>query len=183
MEDRSIIALLFARKEQAIDALSQRFGKRLRQLAANILPDRRDAEEVVSDTYLTLWHTIPPQNPDPLEPYVYRVGKNLALKRLRENTAEKRRCNYDLSLEELEGCIPGPCLEESVSARELGRAIDRYLSTLSPENRRIFLRRYWYGDSVSQIAQHYALTQNAISLRLSRMREGLHAFLQKEEFL
>ncbi len=183
MEDRSIIALLFARKEQAIAALAQRFGNALRRLAANILSDRRDTEEVVSDTYLALWNTIPPQNPDPLAPFVYRVGKNLALKRHRENTAEKRRSNYDLSLEELEGCIPGPCLEDTVSARELGRAIDRYLSGLSTENRRIFLRRYWYGDSVTQIARHYALTQHAISLRLSRMREGLHAFLQKEEFL
>lgn len=183
MEDRSIIALLFARKEQAIAALSQRFGNRLRQLAANILSDRRDTQEVVSDTYLALWNTIPPQNPDPLEPYVYRVGKNLALKRLRENTAEKRRGNYDMSLEELEGCIPGQCLEEAVSAKELGRAINRYLSTLSAENRRIFLRRYWYGDSVSLIARHYALTQNAISLRLSRMRDGLQAFLEKEELL
>lgn len=183
MEESRIIDLLFARNEQAIPALEKCFGRRLRQLTANILRDRRDTEETVSDAYLAVWNTIPPQKPNPLAAFVYRIGKNLALKRLRENTAEKRRGNYDLSLEELEGCIPGPCLEDTLSARELGRAIDRYLATLSPENRRIFLRRYWYGDSLQQIAASYTLTQNAVSLRLRRSREGLRSFLEKEELL
>lgn len=183
MEESRIIDLLFARSEQAIAALERNFGKQLHRLALNILGDRRDAEESVSDTYLALWNTIPPQKPSPLEAFVYRVGKNIALKRFRENAAEKRRGNFDLSLDELEGCIPGPCLEDTVSARELGRAIDRYLATLSPENRRIFLRRYWYGDSVGQIATDCAMTPNAVSLRLLRTREGLRAFLNKEELL
>lgn len=183
MEDSQIIALLFARSEQAIAALERNFGKQLHQLAANILSDRRDAEESVNDTYLAVWNTIPPKKPSPLAAFVYRIGKNIALKRFRENTAEKRRGNFDLSLEELEGCIPGRCMEESVSARELGRAIDRYLSTLSPENRRIFLRRYWYGDSVQQIAASRGMTPGAISLRLHRIRQGLQAFLEKEELL
>lgn len=183
MEDSKIIALLFARSEQSLTALARRFGAQLQRMAANILGDRRDAEEAVNDTYLALWNAIPPQKPQPLEPYVYRTGKNQALKRLRENRAEKRRGNYELSLEELEGCIPGSSLEDTVSARELGRAIDRYLSILPAENRRIFLRRYWYGDSIRQIAADYALTANAVSLRLLRTREGLQAFLQKEELL
>lgn len=183
MEESRIIDLLFARNEQAIAALERNFGKPLHRLAMNILGDRRDADESVNDTYLAVWNTIPPQRPSPLAAFVYRIGKHIALKRLRENTAEKRRGNFDLSMEELEGCIPGPCLEDTVSARELGQAIDRYLATLSPENRRIFLRRYWYGDSVKQIAAAFALTENAISLRLMRCREGLRAFLEKEELL
>jgi len=183
MEDSKIIALLFIRSEQALSVLARRFGATLYRLAANILDDRRDAEEAVNDTYLALWNAIPPQKPQPLEPYVYRTGKNQALKRLRANTAEKRKSNFALSLEELEGCIPGPCLEDVVSARELGRAIDRYLATLSPENRRIFLRRYWYGDNIGQIAAGCGTTQNAISLRLLRVREGLRTFLEKEELL
>ncbi len=183
MEESQIFDLLLARNEQAITALEKCFGRRLRQLTANILLDRRDREEAISDTYLAVWNRIPPQRPNPLAAFVYRIGKNLALKRLRENAAEKRRGNFDLSLEELEGSIPGACLEDTLTARELGRAIDRYLAALSPENRRIFLRRYWYGDSLQQIAASYALTQNAVSLRLRRSREGLRAFLEKEELL
>ena len=183
MEESRILDLLFSRSEQAIAALERNFGKPLLRLAMNILGDHRDAEESVSDTYLALWNAIPPQRPNPLAAFVYRIGKNIALKRFRENSAQKRQGNYDLSLEELSGCIPGPCLEDTVTARELGRAIDRYLATLSPENRRIFLRRYWYGDSVKQLAATFALTENAISLRLRRAREGLRAFLDKEELL
>lgn len=183
MEDHQILALLFARDESAIRVLDRRFGRRLRHLTDNILPDRRDREETVNDTYLAVWNSVPPKKPNPLAAFVYRIGKNLALKRLRDNCAEKRRANYALSLEELEGCIPGPCLEDSFSARELGQAIDRYLATLSPENRRIFMRRYWYGDSLQQIATGYGLTRNAVNLRLCRSREGLRAFLEKEELL
>lgn len=183
MEESQILDLLHARDQQAISALDLCYGRRLRQLTGNILPDGRDREETVSDTYLAIWNAIPPKKPKPLSAFVYRTGKNLALKRLRDNAAEKRRANYALSLEELEGCIPGPCLEDTVSARELGRAIDRYLATLSPRNRRIFMRRYWYGDSLQQIAISHALTENAVSLRLRRSREGLRAFLEKEELL
>lgn len=183
MEDHQILALLFARDESAIRVLDRRFGRQLRHLTDNILPDRRDREETVNDTYLAVWNSVPPKKPNPLAAFVYRIGKNLALKRLRVNCAEKRRANYALSLEELEGCIPGPCLEDSFSARELGQAIDRYLATLSPENRRIFMRRYWYGDSLQQIATGYGLTRNAVNLRLCRSREGLRAFLEKEELL
>lgn len=182
MEDHRIIQLLFARAETAIEALAGKFGKRLHATAMNILGSFQDAEECVSDTYLALWNAIPPKRPDPLAGFVYKTGRNLALKRLRRETAQKRGGGYSLSLEELEGCIPGPALEETVEARALGQAIDTFLSTLSADSRNIFLRRYWFGDSSRDIAQCFGMTENAVNVRLSRIRNQLHAYLIKEGY-
>ena len=100
MEDKKIVVLLFARAENAISELSKRFGKQLHRIAYNILGNRLDAEECTNDTYFALWNAIPPVSPDPLAPYVYRTGRNTALKRLHRDTAKKRDSRYDVSLEE-----------------------------------------------------------------------------------
>ena len=176
-----ITELLWQRSENAIAELSRNFGGRLYRLALNITSDRREAEEAVSDTYLALWNAIPPQKPEPLAPFVYRVGRNIALNRARRNSAQKRSA-YQISLEELSGCIAGPDLWETLDSRALGRAIDAFLGTLSPENRRLFVRRYWFGDSVQALAREYAITENALSVRLSRIRDKLKAYLIKEGF-
>ena len=181
MEDRRIIELLFNRTESVIEHLKKRFGKRLYRTAANILGTPLDAEESVSDTYLALWNSIPPKNPKPLDAFVYRTGKNIALKHLRSNTALKQQCNYALSLEELADCIADCDLWEQVTARELGRAIDRYLSGLSRENRNLFLRRYWFGDSTVEVATAFGLSRNTVDVRLHRLREGLRNYLVKED--
>lgn len=181
MENR-ILSLLWHRSEEAITVLSQHFGPRLYRTAMNILNLHQDAEEVVSDTYLALWHAIPPKKPEPLPPYVYRTGKNLALNRLRASGAEKRS-GYCLSLEELSGCIAGPDLWEQLDARALGREINAFLDTISRENRVLFLRRYWFGDSISALAQEFHLSENALSVRLSRIRNHLKQHLIKEGFL
>lgn len=182
MDDNKIMALLFQRSEAAIKALADRFGRRLYATAVNILGSIRDAEESVSDTYLAVWNAIPPRRPDPLAGFVYQTGRNQALKKLRTRTALKRGGNYDLSLEELAGCIPGPALEETVEAKELGSAIDHFLDTQSAQSRAIFLRRYWFGDSVKEIAREFGMKESAVSLRLSRTREKLHKFLVKEGY-
>ncbi len=180
MEDRKIIRLLWERAEQAIDLLAKRYGPRLLATARNILGNPQDAEESVSDTYFALWNAIPPASPDPLAGFVYKTGRNQALKKLRHLSARKRSGGYDLSLEELAACIPGPALEETLEARELGLAIDRFLDTLNRENRCIFLRRYWFGDSVRDIAFAFGLSQNTVSVRLSRIRTQLKDYLTKE---
>ena len=182
MNDNKIMALLLKRSEEAISALAERFGRRLYLTAVNILGSVRDAEESVSDTYLAVWNAIPPRKPDPLSGFVYSTGRNQALKKLRGRTALKRSGNYDLSLEELAGCIPGPALEETVEARELGNAIDRFLDRQSAQTRAIFLRRYWFGDSVNAIARDFGMKESAVSVRLSRTREKLHSFLVKEGY-
>lgn len=182
MEDKQIVAMLFARAEGAIEALGKRFGQQLLQIAKNILEDFHDAEECVSDTYLALWNAIPPAEPDPLAPYVYRTGRNIALNRLSRDTAQKRNSRYDLSLEELNACLPGENPEQTWDARALGREIDRFLSAQSEENQYIFLRRYWYGDSVAEIAKTLNSKENAVSVRLNRLRSKLKAHLVKEGY-
>ena len=179
MDDQRIVALLWQRSERALALLAEKFGRLLHRLAMNILGDPSDAEEAVSDTYLALWNTIPPENPDPLTAYVCRVGKNASLKKLRDATAAKRDSRYDISLDELSGCLSGISLEEQWQARELGRAIDRFLELQTQQNRIIFLRRYWFGDSVTDIASDMGMTENAVSVRLSRTRDHLRAYLQK----
>lgn len=183
MDDRAIIRLLFDRAEEAISAMADKFGRRLKSLALNILGSFRDAEECVSDTYLSVWNAIPPKNPDSLTGFVYRTGRNQALKRLRNQAAQKRNDRYDLSLDELAGCIPGPALEERVLAMELGLAIDAFLAEQSRENRILFLRRYWFGDSVRDIAGAFGMKENAVSVRLSRIRGNLRTYLIEEGYV
>jgi RNA polymerase sigma-70 factor (ECF subfamily) len=182
MDDKKIIALLWDRAEGAIDALAAKFGKRLLRTAQNILGDARDAEEAVSDTYLALWNAIPPANPDPLAPYVYRTGRNIALKRLRHDGAQKRESRYDLSLDELANCLPGEDPEHILDARALGQAMDAFLARERAENRYIFLRRYWYGDSVQEIAAALHIRENVVSVRLNRLRCKLRDYLVKEGY-
>ena len=180
MEDKKILELLWNRVEAALDALDQKFGKRLLHTALNILGDRRDAEEAVSDTYLALWNAIPPEYPDPLAGYVHRTGRNIALKKYRYLTAKKRAAQYDLCLEELSDILPAPSMEEFLDARELGRSIDRFLDTLSRENRVLFLRRYWFGDSIRHLSKTFGISENTLSVRLSRIRSQLKDYLNKE---
>ena len=183
MDDQKIIKLLWQRAESAIEALAKKFGNRLMSIAMNILGVHQDAEESVNDTYLAVWNTVPPKKPDPLAGYVMRTGRNLALKKLRENTAQKRDSRYDLSLDELTDALSGGTLEETAQAKELGRAIDRFLDTLNKENRILFLRRYWFGDSVQTIAKMRGMSENSVSVRLNRIRSKLRTYLIEEELL
>lgn len=182
MEDKKIIKLLFARAENAITELAARFGRQLHRIAFNILENSLDAEECTNDTYLALWNAIPPVSPDPLAPYVYRTGRNTALKRLHRDTAKKRDNRYDVSLEELNGCLPAEDLEQMIDARELGRTMNRFLESKSKECRYIFIRRYWFGDSVGEIAKELHMKENAVYVRLNRIRNSLKEYLKKEGY-
>ena len=181
MEDRQIISLLWDRAEAAIEALRVKFGKRVYGTAMNILGDRRDAEEAESDTYLAVWNAVPPAHPEPLCAFVYRIGRNAALYILRRRSAQKRS-GYEVCLDELAQTLEGSTLEEQLDARLLGRAIDRFLDTLSRENRVLFLRRYWFGDDVPTLARDTGLRQGTVSVRLHRIRTQLKDYLIKEGF-
>ncbi len=182
MDDRQILKLFFARAEGAIEALAEKFGNTLERIAMNILENREDAQESTNDTYLAIWNAIPPREPEPLAPYVYRTGRNMALKHLTHDRAQKRRSCYDVSLDELAGCLPGEDLEQMLDARAVGRAMDAFLETQSRENRYIFLRRYWYGDSIRDIAQVLKMRENVVSVRLNRLRGKLKDHLIREGF-
>lgn len=182
MEDEKIIDLFFARSEQAIQALDEKYGKRCHRLSYNILHNRQDAEECVNDAYLGAWNAIPPQRPSPLLTFLCKIVRNLSIMRHHANTARKRNSTYDIALEELEGCLSSPTTaEEELETRELTCIIDRFLETLSQENRVIFLRRYWFSDTYKQIAQRVGVTENTIAVRLTRMRKQLKNDLTERE--
>lgn len=184
MEDSGILDLFFERSEEAIRELDKKYGAAVKRTAANILRDRQDVEECVNDTYLGVWNTVPPQRPSPLVSYVCRIARNLAVNRYHANTALRRCGQYDLVLDELEECIPsGVSVETEIEAKELTEAINRFLHTISKEDRFLFVRRYWYGDSVSRIAAMTDSTANRISVRLFRIREKLQHRLMKEGLL
>ena len=183
MEDQKIIKLLWHRAESALEALAKKFGSRLMSIAMNILGVRQDAEESVNDTYLAVWNTIPPKKPDPLAGYVYAGGRNISLDRLKYTTAEKRNSRYDVSIDELANCIPAPALEDTVEAKELGLAINRFLGTIHADNRALFLRRYWFGDPVKVIAKDLGLRENTANVRLGRIRMQLREHLIKEGYV
>ena len=181
MKDHEIIALFFERSERAITELIGKYGAAIRSVASNILKDAQDAEEAVSDTYLAVWNRIPPEKPRHLGAYSCRVARNLSLKRFYANTAGKRNSYYDVALDELEDTIPALSTVESVyDARELTRYLNAWLRALSREDRYLFMRRYWYGDAVGDIAKTLNLTPHKASVRLFRLRQKLQDYLKKE---
>jgi RNA polymerase sigma-70 factor (ECF subfamily) len=183
LEDSEIIRLFFERSEQAILELDRKHGPAVRKTAANILQDRLDAEECVNDTYLRTWNSIPPHAPDPLAGYVCRIARNLAVNRYHANNAEKRGGGYELILDEMLECIPsGTDIETDYDAKELSAAINRFLAGLRREDRVLFVRRYWYADSVTELAAATRSSPGRISVRLFRLRGKLRNMLKKEGF-
>ena len=181
MKDHEIIALFFERSERAITELMGKYGAAIKNVASNILKDAQDAEEAVSDTYLTVWNRIPPEEPKYLGAYSCRIARNLSLKRFYANTAQKRNSYYDVALDELEETIPALSTVESIyDAKELTRYLNRFLKELSREDRYLFMRRYWYGDNVGDIAQNLKISSHKASVRLFRLRQKLQNYLQKE---
>ena len=183
MVDAQILELFYARSERAITELAQKYGGVCQKIAGRILNNSEDAEECVNDAYLGAWNTIPPQKPDYLPGYLYRIVRNLSLAKYHSNTAAKRNSLYDVALEELEDCIPGgSSVEEEVAGKELAFLLNRFLGTLNRENRILFVRRYWYADSIGELAERFGASSNAISVRLSRVRGKLKKFLEREGY-
>ena len=181
LKDHEIIALFFERSEQAITELISKYGAAIKNVASNILKDAQDVEECSNDTYLTVWNRIPPTKPKYLGAYSCRIARNLSLKRYYANTAEKRNSYYDVALDELEETIPALSTVESVyDAKELTRYLNLFLKGLGREDRYLFLRRYWYGDKISDIAQNMGITPHTASVRLFRLRQKLQKILQQE---
>lgn len=182
MDDSKIIELFFERSEQAIIELSNKYGAICSKVADNILNNRLDSEECVNDAYLGVWNTIPPQRPNPLLSYVCRIVRNLALKKYHENTAQKRNSYYDAALDEIADCIPASfSVEDEIMAKEAAGVIDDFLETLDQQSRIMFIRRYWYADSIEEIAALFHKSKHYISVRLSRIRKALRQHLRKKE--
>ena len=181
MQDSKIIDLFFERSEQAITELSLKYDKLCKKISINILGNEEDALECINDSYLGVWNTIPPTKPDNLKYYLCRIVRNNALKKYHNNTAIKRNSYYDIALQELEECISdNNSVEKELASSEITRLIDEFLSMQKQENRIIFTRRYYFGDSVGDIAVRMGMSENNISVRLGRMRKALKNHLEKE---
>ena len=180
MEDSQIIELFLARNEDAIRHTDDTYGRHLYHLADGILCSGPDAEESVSDTYLRAWNTIPPRRPQYFFAYLAKICRNFALDRLDWRNAAKRKAEVVSLAQEMENCIPDSQQDRKLDGKELGRILDTFLRTLTPENRVVFLRRYWYVDTVAEIAVRYGLSESAVQMRLSRTKAKLSTYLEKE---
>lgn len=181
MEDETIIQLFWERSQDAVALFDRKYGKLLRRITANVLGDKRDAEEVVADAYMKLWDSIPPKRPEHLLSYAVRISRNAAYDVVRRQGRAKRGGRADLCLSELDECIPSSLdVEAAADARMVSELIDRYLGTLDKETRALFVRRYFSMDELGELAADFGLTAHAVSARLYRVRQGLKAYLQKE---
>ena len=184
MEDSKIIELFFDRSEEAITELSEKYGKVCKSVAENILNNQRDSEECVNDAFLAVWNTIPPQKPEHLLSYVCRIVRNLAIKKYHANTAQKRNSIYDVALDEIKECFPSfVSVEDEIESGEFSKVIDRFLESMDKQNKILFVRRYYYSDSIEELAELFRTSKHNISVRLSRMRKKLKKYLIKEGVL
>lgn len=184
MTDEDIVALFFRRSEQAIEELSRKYQPMVKRISANILGNSQDAEETENDTYLACWDSIPPRSPDPLGAYVARIARNKAVARYHSNTALKRNSCYDAVLDELEDCLPAASTpEDDIMEKELTQAVNAFLGTIGKEDRLFFVRRYWFSDSVTDIAETAGRKASHVSSRLFRTRQKLFAYLKEEGYV
>lgn len=180
MTDNQIIELYWARNENAIKETDMAYGRKLHTLADKIVQNHEDAQECVSDTYFKTWETIPPQRPSYFFAYLAKICRNFALGVLDWKSAAKRKGEVVALSAEMEACIPDPQHERKLEGEELGEILNRFLESLSYDNRVIFLRRYWYLDTIAEIADRYGMTQSKVKTQLHRTRAKLHTFLEKE---
>lgn len=181
MADQEIIDLFFKRSDDAISVTQKRYGRLIRNIARNICGNEEDAYECENDTYLALWNNIPPDKPVSLMSYACGIVRNIACNRYTYNTRKKRSAMHT-ALDEMADTLAGKSMEEEWSDRELGQAINAYLGTLSEENRDIFIWRYWYGDSIKDIAKRTHRNVFGETQRLMRIRNGLKKYLEKEGY-
>ena len=180
MDDTSIIDLYWARDPEAIRETDRSYGRRLFALARGILGSSEDAEETVSDTYFKTWQTLPPQRPVFFFAYLSQLCRRAAFGRLDWKNAAKRKAEVVALTEEMERCIPDRRREDPWEAETVGRVLNRFLEDLTPENRLLFLRRYWHCESIAQIAQRCQFTEGKVKTRLHRLRKQLREALEQE---
>lgn len=180
MEDAKIIDLYFDRNEQAVKETDTAYGRKLYVLSNNILNNREDAEESVSDTYMKAWKTIPPKRPQYFYAFLASICRHVSFDRLDWRLAAKRNAEVVALTQEMENCIPDNRQEEEMDAKELRRILEAFLESLSKENRLIFLRRYLYVDTVAEIAARYGISESKVKTQLHRTRAKLYKHLAKE---
>lgn len=180
MEDSQILELYWQRDEQAISETDAVHGRKLHTLSYRILANHEDAQECVSDTYMKAWQTIPPQRPTYFFAYLAKICRFLSFGRLDWLNAAKRKADIVQLTAEMELCIPDRNMESRVESQYLGELLNAFLDSLPQESRVIFLRRYWYTDSVREIARRYSISESKVKTQLHRTRLKLREYLQRE---
>ncbi len=184
MDDLKIIDLLENRDQSALEVLSEKYGAYCMKISNNILCDCADSEENVNDTYMQVWNSIPPQKPQNLMAFIGRLTRNLALNKLKAKNAEKRNPTGGfLSLSELDECTPADVsVENEADIKHLSRHISDFLYTQKEDARNVFVRRYFYCDSIEDIADRFSYSPSKVKSMLMRTREKLKAYLHKEGY-
>lgn len=182
MEDMQIVELYWQRQETALAESEKKYGTYCYRIADNILDDHQDSEECVNDTWLRAWNSMPPQRPGKLRMFFAKITRHLAFDRFKARKAQKRGGGEIwLALDELEECIPSKFdVEAQVMAKELEQIVNRFVKALPPREADIFVRRYFYTETITQVADRYGLTANHIAVILSRIRRKLKTYLEGE---
>lgn len=181
MDDFAIVELFHLRDEQAIIESDRKYGSMCHSIALRLLELQEDAEECVNDTWHTAWKKMPPDRPNALGAFLGRITRNLSISRWRRNHAKKRYSGMEVLLSELEDCVPAPgTVEEDVDRLHLAQVISDWLDSLTEEDRWLFVRRYWYGDQVKELAAERGEQANSLSQRLLRLRKALRIHLESE---
>ena len=180
MEDIKIIELYWERNEQAITETDLKYGRLCHSIAYNILNNRSDSEECVNDTYNGVWNAIPPTRPNNFMAFVCKIARNLSLKRLEYLTREKRSENMLISLNELESVLPDQSYDPNISDEYVGRAINRFLMEQKVDIRNVFIRKYFFFDSVKEISKRYSFSESKVKNMLFNTRNRLKDYLTKE---
>ena len=184
MDDGRIIALFFERSEKAIEQAKEKYGAACMHLLRNLLQNELDAEECANDVYLALWNTIPPERPEPFLTYLLKIARNQGLRRITYNHAQRRGSEQVLPLEELEGCIASTeAVEQTVDGKLLEQEIIHFLRDLPKADRQLFIRRYWFCDSVEELVECFGWSKSKIKSKLLRLRNRLRQHLTREGFL
>lgn len=180
MDDSLIIELYFARNEQAIEKTQEKYGKLCHSIAYNVLNSHEDAVECVNDAYLGVWNTIPPKKPNNLKAYICKIVRNLSLKKFASMHRQKRSQDMVVSLSELEEILPNEAIAPNVSDQQLGALISKFLHGENEAVRNVFIRKYWFFDSIEDIAKRYSFSKSKVKSMLYHTRLKLKEFLTKE---
>lgn len=184
MDDKGIVDLYWERNEQAIRETADKYGAYCLKISLNILGDLSDSEENVNDTYFRAWSSIPPNRPDSLKAFLAKIARNLALNRYKAAHTQKRRASsFAVSLDELDICTPSKItVEDEVGVAQLSKCISDFLYRQSRDARGVFVCRYFYGESVEEIAARFGYSHSKIKSMLMRTRIRLRSYLQKEGY-
>ena len=185
MDDKSIVDLYFDRNQDAITQTDKKYGRYCYCIAYNILTNKEDAEESVSDTYMAAWKAMPPKRPSILATFLGKITRHLSIDRWRSRNRYKRGGGeIILALEELEDCIAdSQTVEKTYERKQLALVFNRFLEALPETERRIFLCRYWYMDSISDISNYYSFSDSKVTSMLHRTRKKLRTVLEEEGLL